>query len=158
MATGELLTRLAIWLALGLYVASQAARPSRLGRWLSAGGWVLFGAHVALAFQVHYGWSHATALGETAVQTEAMTGVRTGSGLYMNYLFGLVWLAEVWWWNRDETSYRSRPATVELSVRVFFLFMLVNGAVIFVDAPQRWVGLVLVVMLLYAWRPSTRRW
>jgi hypothetical protein len=158
VATGELLTRLAIWLALGLYVAAQATGPSRLGRWFSAGGWVLFAVHVAFAFQVHYGWSHATALRETAAQTEVMTGVRTGSGLYVNYLFGLVWLAEVSWWACGETSYLTRPRWVELAVRAFFLFMILNGAVVFVDGPQRWIGLALVAVLLYAWRRSTRRW
>jgi len=154
VATGDLLTRLTIWLALGLYVSSQVARPSRTGRRLSAVGCVLFAAHVVLAFQVHYGWSHATALRETASQTEALTGVRTGSGLYVNYLFGLAWLAEVWWWTRAETSYLNRPGWVELAGRAFFLFMIVNGAVVFVDEPQRWLGIALAGVLVYAWRPG----
>ena len=157
MTTGDLPTRLAIWLALSLYASSQVARPSRTGRWLSAAGCALFAVHVVLAFAVHYGWSHGTALRETAAQTEALTGVRTGSGLYVNYLFGLIWLAELWWWTRAETSYRTRPAWVEITVRVFFLFMIVNGAVVFVGWPQRWLGLALVGALLYAWRRSIWR-
>lgn len=154
MATGDLLTALTIWLALGLYASSQVARPSRASRWLSVAGLTLFVAHVVLAFQVHYGWSHATALRETASQTEALTGVRTGSGLYVNYLFGLAWLAEVWWWTRAETSYLNRPGWVELAGRAFFLFMIVNGAVVFVDEPQRWLGIALAGVLVYAWRPG----
>ena len=154
MTTGDLLTRLTIWLALGLYVSSQVVRPSRTGRRLTAVGCVLFATHVVLAFQVHYGWSHATALQETAAQTEALTGVRTGSGLYVNYLFGLAWLAEVWWWTRAETSYLNRPGWVELAARAFFLFMIVNGAAVFVDEPQRWLGIALAGVLVYAWRPG----
>jgi len=154
VTTGDLLTRLAIWLALSLYVSSQAARLSRTGRWLSAAGFVLFAAHVVLAFAVHYGWSHGTALRETAAQTEALTGVRTGSGLYVNYLFGLTWLAELCWWTRAETSYLNRPGWVELTVRAFFLFIIVNGAVVFVGEPQRWLGIALVGILVYAWRPG----
>ncbi len=154
MATGDLLTALTIWLALGLYASSQVTRPSRASRWLSVAGLTLFVAHVVLAFQVHYGWSHATALRETAAQTKALTGVGTGSGLYVNYLFGMAWLAEVCWWTRAETSYLHRPGWVDLTMRAFFLFMIVNGAVVFVDEPQRWLGLALVAVLVYAWRPG----
>ena len=71
----------------------------------------------------------------------------------MNYLFGLAWLAEVWWWTRAETSYLNRPGWVELAARAFFLFMIVNGAAVFVDEPQRWLGIALAGVLVYAWRP-----
>jgi hypothetical protein len=155
----ELLTRVTIWLALALYAAAQLERRratamSRVaGPWLLGMGWAAFLAHVLLAFGVHYGWSHAVAYADTAVQTEAVTGLRWGGGLYFNYLFGLVWLAEVWWWNRAAEGNLHRSTWIELPVRSFFLCMIVNGAVVFVDGPQRWLGVAVVVVLRLAWRP-----
>ena len=34
--------------------------------------------------------------------------------------------------------------------------MIVNAAVVFVDGPQRWLGVAIVAMLLVAWRPTRR--
>ncbi len=158
-----LLTRVTIWLALALYAASQIARrrpavaSGHSGRSLLAVGWALFLTHVILAFDVHYDWSHAAAYAETATQTEALTGLRWGGGLYVNYLFGLVWLGEVWWWWRADERYLHRPAWIERAVRGFFLFMIVNGAVVFVEGSTRWLGVGIVGMLLIAWRPAAHR-
>ena len=156
----DLLTRSSIWLALTLFVAAQVARSGSaanaiVGSRLFWSGWAAFVGHVALAFQSHYHWSHAIALAQTAAQTAALTGVQTGSGLYLNYLFGVLWMVDAWWWHHNAASFLARPAPLELTVRIFWLFMMVNGAVVFVEGPQRWFGLTLVGVLLYAWRPAT---
>ena len=158
----DLPTRFSIWLALALFAAGQVSRRS-LGAqndsasvWFSALGLLAFASHVILAFEFHYDWNHATALAKTAAQTEALTGVSSGNGLYLNYLFGLVWLAEVCGWTNSTARHTNRTNWIERAVRGFFLFMIVNGAVVFVDAPRRWLGMVVVSVLLYAWRPSTR--
>ena len=156
---GELLTRVTIWLALGLYAAAQvtrrrrAAATSGAGLWLLTSGWGLYIAHVLLAFDVHYDWSHGTAYAETATQTEALTGWRWGGGLYVNYLFSAVWGVELCWWRWTPSSYARRAPAMKVAMRAFFLFMIVNGAVVFVDGPQRWLGVVIVGVLLVAWRP-----
>jgi len=155
----DLLMRLAVWLALALFTGAALARRARpatdrAALALSLVGWVLFAGHVLLAFDTHYGWSHAVAWAETAAQTEALTGLNWGGGLYINYLFGLVWLGELVWWGRDPTGYATRPALVEVTVRGFLLFMVVNGAVVFVTGPQRWPGVALAAALAWAWRPA----
>ena len=157
---GDVLTRVTIWLALGLYAAAQIVRrrmpttTSWVSPWLLTCGWGLFVSHVVLSFGVHYDWSHATAYAETAAQTEALTGWRTGGGLYLNILFGVVWgLEACWWWLAPE-HYATRSHRVELAMRTVFLFMIVNGAVVFVAGPRRWLGLAIVGVLLVAWRPS----
>ena len=157
-----LLTRATIWMALALYAASQVARrrstapPSGAGLWLLTSGWGLYIAHVLLAFGMHYDWSHATAYAETATQTEALTGWRWGGGLYVNYLFSAVWGVELCWWGWAPESYERRAHWMELAMRAFFLFMIVNGAVVFVDGPQRGLGVAIVAVLLVAWRPTRR--
>ena len=159
---GDLLTRVTIWLALALYAASQvarrrsAARTSGAGLWLLTFGWGLYIAHVLLAFDLHYDWSHAMAYAETATLTEALTGWRWGGGLYVNHLFSVVWGLEACWWRWAPESYERRAHEAELAMRVFFLFMIVNGAVVFVSGPQRWLGVAIVGVLLVAWRPTRR--
>ena len=159
---GDLLTRVTIWLALGLYAAAQVARrrptcpASGVGVWLLTFGSGLYMGHVLLAFGLHYDWSHATAYAETATQTEALTGWRWGGGLYLNYLFSAVWGVELGWWRWAPESYERRAHGAELAMRVFFLFMIVNGAVVFVSGPQRWLGVAIVGVLLVAWRPTRR--
>ena len=159
---GDLLTRVTIWLALGLFAAAQIERrraapaTSMTGRWLFSVGCSLYLAHVVLAFDVHYGWSHAIAYAETAIQTEAFTGLRWGLGIYVSYLFSAIWVGETaWWWLAPE-GYHTRVHRLDLAMRAFFLFMILNGAVVFVSGPQRLLGVAIVVVLLVAWRPTQR--
>ena len=158
----DLLTRVTIWLALGLFAAAQIERrraapaTSMTGRWLFSVGCSLYLAHVVLAFDVHYGWSHAIAYAETAIQTEAFTGLRWGLGIYVSYLFSAIWVGETaWWWLAPE-GYHTRVHRLDLAMRAFFLFMILNGAVVFVSGPQRLLGVAIVVVLLVAWRPTQR--
>ena len=156
---GELLTRVTIWLALALYAGAEVERrrlaptTATTGRWLFSVGCLVYLAHVVLAVDVHYGWSHAIAYAETAIQTEALTGLHWGGGIYINYLFSTLWVGETTWWWLSPERYSTRAHGLELAVRGFFLFMIVNGAVVFVSAPQRWLGVAIVGVLLVAWRP-----
>ena len=150
---GDLLTRVTIWLALGLFASAQVGANGWSARsfQLSLAGWVLFVTHALLAFGTHYEWSHAVGYAATAAQTAELTGFDWGGGLYVNYLFGLVWLAELMWCWRDHEGYMHRARWVGHAARGFFFFMIVNGAVIFVPGPQRWLGVVLVGVLAWAW-------
>ena len=157
-----LLTRVTIWLALGLYAAAQVARRRSMtagggvDRWLLTLGSGLYVCHVLLAFDVHHDWSHAAAYAATAAQTEALTGWRWGGGIYINYLFSALWVSEAAWWWRGGEHYRHRGHRLEGAVRSVFLFMIVNGAVVFVSGPRRWLGVAIVGVLLVAWRPARR--
>lgn len=158
MSTGEWLTRGTIWLALALYVASEAAggsnvsaRRARTARWLFTWGAVAFFIHVTCAFQFYHSWSHTAAYAETARQTHAMTGGNSGVGLYVNYLFGAVWLGEALWIWGNPSTWKSRANWITWCLRGFFLFMMVNGAVIFVRGHMRWLGLALSVALVACW-------
>ncbi|MEM8961717.1 MAG: hypothetical protein AAGD38_09575 [Acidobacteriota bacterium] len=159
----EVIVYLTVWLALVCFPAAAVGRATedrQLGRWARrvwSFGCLLFGLHVVSAFGVFYQWSHAFALAETARQTFEATGFESGSGLYLNYLFALLWLIEtVWWWWRP-VSYRRRSLGIFLAVQGFFLFMIVNGAVIFVDGPRRWLGVVVTTMAVIALGVALRR-
>ena len=163
MHSGQWLTLGTVWLALSLYVAGecvQALRPgdgnAAVARWLNRLGGAAFLAHVAGAFHFYHGWSHAAAYAETARQTASLLGWNRGGGLYINYAFALVWLGEmVWSWN-DAPGRAGRPRWMTWAVRGFFLFMIFNGAVVFISGPKRWAGAILCLLLLWCWWPRRK--
>jgi hypothetical protein len=126
-----LLLKSTIWAALWLAVLSAWVRWSR---WCWIGGGVCLAAHVALAFHGVHGWSHEAAVEATALQVEAVTGVRSGAGIWMNHLFLAAWVWVAWRWDRLGLPGR----------RIWWgvlLFMGVNGGVVFVEGAARWIGI-----------------
>lgn len=165
METAELIARSSIWIALLLYVLGEIGRlrwraragsPIRLARsaWLVGCGFYIL--HVAAAFGSFHGWSHSAAYDFTAQQTEALVGLKSGGGLYVNHAFTIVWLVEIIAWWRAPQRYRHRARWLDTSVRCFFAFMILNGAVVFVAGPQRWLGAAMVAVLLWGFRNYRR--
>jgi hypothetical protein len=161
--TGEWLTRGAVWLALSLYVASEIAAARRVGesfraaRLLNTAGCDAFLAHVACAFHFYHHWSHAAAYADTARQTAEFSGWTWGGGLYINYAFAFVWLGDAVWSWANPNAYFQRPNWVTWTVRGFFLFMIFNGAVVFVHNVARWFGLILCLTLAACWWVRRKR-
>ncbi len=147
MDGGELVVRWSVWLAVvclpvaAFGPALPEGRTDRLGRAVSTAGCLAFVVHVAAAFHVRYGWSHAVAVAETARQAAERTGVAAGAGIWLNYLFALLWCVDVALWWHDPAARRRRPFARHAWLFGFLLFILFNGAVVFVDGPLRWLGL-----------------
>jgi hypothetical protein len=145
-------TRLAVLLLAAALWLRLTRRSSAAARALWTFGCVLFLAHVALAFhQVHH-WSHTAAYEHTANQTAALLGprARTGAGLYLNYLFMLIWAADVaWWWLVGLQRYNRRRSWITALIYGFMAFMAFNATVIFAHgAGTRLTGAVLTALLL----------
>ena len=164
MDTGEWLTRGTVWLALLLHVANEVVKhTARTGgqaaaRWLNTLGCAVFLAHVACAFHFYHGWSHTNAYADTARQTAKLFGWNWGGGLYVNYLFALLWAGEVIWSWANPGGHLQRPGWMTWSLRSFFLFMMLNGAVVFVHGAMRWFGMILCLTLVACWwRGRSRR-
>ena len=164
---GDLLTRATVWVAVIGYASAVCLlldcrrvhdRSARLA-WTV--GCMFFAAHVCLAFHYFYGWSHRTGLEETALQTEELVGVRQGEGLYLNYVFAIVWAVDgLWWWSVGERRYRERNRLITTGLHTFMAFMIFNGAVVFGSGPVRIFGLVLtgvVLVRLVRFRSDLRR-
>ena len=158
MTTGESLTRGTIWIALSLYTAGELLRAARnrsavraYPKWLYSIACVFFLAHVVSAFQFYHHWSHAAAYDETARQTAAAIGVRSGGGLLLNYAFAILWMVDVFWQWIQPRSHSRRPRSVDRFVRFLFFFMIINGAVVFARSPMRWFGLLLSILLAASW-------
>jgi hypothetical protein len=105
-------------------------------------------AHVVTAFQFHHHWSHLAAYRETARQTAEVFGLNWGGGLYFNYVFTLLWIADAaWWWQTGLDRYRCRPGWMTLAVHAFFGFMFLNATAVFGSGPMRWFGVAAALIL-----------
>ena len=163
MELGALLTRLLIWLALLAYTAAEMGRTGlwaahRPGapRMVWSVGCALYVGHVVAAFTHYHRWSHDTAYDHVARQTADVVGLDWGGGIWVNYAFTALWLSETAWWWVAPAGYQQRGGAVDQTVRGVFLFMIVNGAVVFVDNPMRWLGVSIVVTLALTWSMSLR--
>ena len=125
-------------------------RRLALARLVWTAGALAFLIHSVSAFVLFYDGSHTRALAETARQTAAMTGVDSGTGLYLNYLFLAIWIADTLWWWAVGPEAGARFTRLGWARFMFFLFMFVNGAVIFADGRMRMVGLVAVMVVAAA--------
>ncbi|MCG8461445.1 MAG: hypothetical protein MI919_34620 [Holophagales bacterium] len=152
----ELLVRASVWLAIAAYPAGLLAAWfgrddldfQRLSRRVYSLGCAAFLVHVAAAFHVYHGWSHARALAETARQTAELTGTESGLGLWANYFFTLFWALDVAsWWRSGLRGHRQRPAWIGVGLHSFFLFMIFNATVVFEEGPARWAGAALFLTL-----------
>ncbi len=146
MEHGDLLTRWTIRVAMALYVASLATRTfaPRWSRIAWTAGCGVYLLHVACAFEYYHHWSHAEAYAFTAEQTAAVVGLDWGGGLYVNYAFTLVWLADVCWWWTD----LSRPRWIGWAVQAFMGFIAFNATVVFATGFSRWFGIAACVLLI----------
>jgi hypothetical protein len=107
--------------------------------------------HVAAAFHVFHHWSHRSALVATAQQTGDLTGVFRGEGVFFNYAFLVVWLADTAWWWLSPSSHETRSRGVSTFIHGFLFFMFVNGAVVFADGWMRVIGIIAVGAVSIAW-------
>ena len=131
----------------GLLLAGCRGRRWRnLLRPLWTFGCIAMIAHVIAAFHYTHHWSQADAIQSTARKTEQLIGWAFGEGLYFNYLFLLVWIADVlYWWLRPE-RYETRPAWLAYGIHGYLFFIAFNGAVIFESGVTRIGGIVAVVI------------
>jgi hypothetical protein len=159
MDGNDVLLRGSIGLSLAAWTAAEctrltsgaAAGRERAARRLWTAGAVLAALHVAAGFHFRHGWSHAAAYAETARQTEELLGFRVGGGLFVNYAFLVVWAADAFWWWWKPATFPSRPRVVDAAVRLFLLFMFVNGTIVFAHRTARVLGVLAMLALGVAW-------
>jgi hypothetical protein len=160
----EFLTRATIWMALVTYTGAEVYRSGllknvddRRSRTIWSLGCLLYVTHVVSAFHHTYHWSHTVAATETLRQTELLIGTSWSGGIFINYLFTLFWCGETAWWWLKPTDYLNRPLWVQRTTWTVFLFMIINGAVVFVEGPMRWFGASIAVTLVWTWQACRRR-
>jgi hypothetical protein len=155
--TGAAITLWTARLAVGLYLGRLLLRlgrsanaPSSIEAAVWACAAAVFLVHVAAAFQFHHGWSHAVAYAQTARRTAAVTGLKWGGGIFLNYALTL-------WWPADAIAVcvaarrcRPLPRWYMRTTDLFFAFMMVNATIVF---GSRWwlaaaIGWLVVVVVI----------
>lgn len=122
---------------------SSDSRGYRHWRVLWSAACVLLIVHVLAAFHFEHDWSHAHALNHTAKQTARVTGINWGGGLYFNYAFLMLWLADVILvWCREKKS----PTTIRRTTDLACIFMVINATAVF--GPTWWFWTVAALALL----------
>jgi len=130
----------------GMRVSEGTLPRGWAARWCWTWGLICFLVHLGMAFHYFHHWSHAHAFERTREVA------RVGEGIYISYLFTLLWAADVaYWWLRPE-RYASRSPWIDRSLHAFMLFIVLNGMIVFESGPIRWVGVVGFVLLAVAWR------
>ena len=128
-------------------------RSPAADRWARA-AWtvaiVLAAVHVVLAFHFVYGWDHEAAVRETARQAAERFGWGWRGSIYVNYVFLSIWLADICWWWAAPASHASRSIRFEIARLATFVFMFVNGAIIFASGIGRLAGIAAVAAVLVA--------
>ncbi|MEM9280244.1 MAG: hypothetical protein AAGA96_00320 [Verrucomicrobiota bacterium] len=147
---GHILTQVTIWIAMGLWSVAMGF-PSgrfRFARWLWTVALISYGAHIVLAYQHFYDWSHRVAWEATALDTKETTGFDSGVGLLVNFAFALLLAIDV----GEQWRHGKRRGTVWVNGLV--LFMVLNGAVVFGEGPVRayGIGLLMVATAGLVWR------
>ena len=150
-----------IWISLGLFVAAQHGYRATAPpvppwvHWANAAGLLLCAAHIGIAMGGVHGWNHTNAIAATALQTESVFGWRWGGGVFVNYLFVIIWTLEAWWRTRTPRAF-SGSGVARWVLRTFYAVVVFNAAVVFARGSMRAAGAVLVAGLLLAWRPHPR--
>ena len=136
-------------------VLCWAAAETLTSRALWTLGIMLMLVHAVTAFMAFYGGSHVVARDQTMRQTQALTGITFPGGIYVNYIFLAVWIADAaWWWARP-ASYATRRRWLSWTVRGFIFFVIFNGAVVFADGWARVIGGCAVAAVIIG---ATARW
>jgi hypothetical protein len=160
MSSGELLTRVTIWIAVAAYtigcvVFALARGRIELDRWVRLAwtvGCAALLAHFASAFHFYHAWSHESAYLDTARQTNEVLGINWGGGVFVNYAVAILWISDVAsWWFAGVGSYRRRPWWLTLIWHGFLVFILFNGTFVFAHGSGRWIGLILCLVLCLSW-------
>ena len=116
--------------------------------WLA--GWLMLCVHIAAAFDLVHGWSHAAAF----EHTERTAGV--GEGVFVNYAFVLLWGLDVLWLLIGPASYARRSRWIGWPLHGFLAFVTFNATVIYGTGLARWLGVaaftLLVVRLVFRLR------
>lgn len=93
--------------------------------------------------------SHDLAMEHIAQKTKDLMGFGFGAGIYFNYAFVVLWLADALWWIARPKSYEARANAINWIVYGFMVFIAFNGSVVFASGWIRWVSIAGFAMITW---------
>lgn len=136
-------------------IGSPDTNSLRIARWLWTCGCAIYFVHVAAAFHWMHQWSHASAYEHVLTRTTEMTGFTSGIGLYVNYAFGVLWLADtVIWWLDPKWPDRIAPYYL---VQTIFAFLMFQATAVFGPSFWRPITVAVIALLIVLRRFAAKR-
>jgi hypothetical protein len=162
LTTQQLFSLWMVRLSCLLYFAALArwsVNPSQFPKRTWTAACLFYLLHMITAFAFFHNFSHTEAYEATARQTRQLMGVNYGGGLYWNYAFTAVWIADVLWaWLGN---YTQRARWITSSTHAFLAFMFCNATVVFGKGWVRIAGatafFALAVLYIARKRPAVGR-
>lgn len=142
-------------IALGM-ILSKRQQTTALFKVVWSAACLLTAVHAYLALSDVHQWNHHHAFDHIANETGRVLGFRFGYGVYFNYLFVIIWIADViWLWSSSE-SYQNRSNRLSSAFHLFLILIMVNGAVVFRDGLPRYLGIIVIAAILTTWWRKTK--
>ena len=110
-----------------------------------------FLVHLAMAFHYYHDWSHAHAF----ERTRQISGI--GEGIYVSYLFTILWALDVLCWWLRPAQHAVRSAWIGRSLHGFMLFIVFNSMVVYETGTIRWAGILMFIGLAAVWLTTRHR-
>ncbi|GAA4462285.1 hypothetical protein [Novipirellula rosea] len=135
-----------VWLALiGWFVGSFARgrgvkdsggmRDAVYGyAWLL--GSLMIALHILASYGLAHNWSHAAAIEATADESERVTGIRAGWGVYVNFVFAAVWMG----YSAAMITRKRRWPAVDQAVFWFTAAIVFSATIVFEAGAVRWLS------------------
>ena len=143
-----------VWLALvGWFIGSFArahnaqcpgGQHDAIYRFSWLFGSVMVALHILTSYGIAHGWSHAAAVEATAVESEKVTGIRAGWGVYVNFAFVVVWMG----YSIAMVSGGRRWPGIDQAVFWFTAAIIVSATIVFESGAVRWIATAGLICLL----------
>lgn len=129
--------------AVARFGESETARRWYSWCWLigSTAMWV----HILGSYVVVHDWSHAAAIEATADESQRVTGIRAGWGVYVNFVFAILWST----YSVMLVRRRHVPPRVDPLVFWFLAAMVSMSTIVFEQGWIRWIGIAAISTLVY---------
>jgi hypothetical protein len=115
-------------------------------------GFLFFVLHVFLSFHFVHHWQHSDAWNRTATETEDLIGIRSGYGIWANYLMLAFWCLDLLRLNKAKSNGRIPSLCMDRAVAIFFGFMFINATVVFGPTAYQYLAAPALILLIHAWR------
>ena len=126
----------------GTQAATIAAATAKTARVVCRVGAMAMLLHIAAAYGWVHRWDHAAAVSATADESYAVTGIRAGWGIYVNWAFAVGWCVYAGMAHRTRGSLRSRCV---VAFEVVGSLMMFAATIVFEDRWVRWIAAVAIV-------------
>ncbi len=93
--------------------------------------------HILASYGLANSWSHAAAIEATADESERVTGIRAGWGVYVNFVFATVWMG----YSAAMTTRKRRWPAVDQAVFWFTAAIVFSATIVFEAGAVRWLSI-----------------